>query len=61
MLTTCITNLAKNSVMIERCGGAIAAPMKRTMFGCLSLFISVTFSSTKNIKDQKNVTAEKYC
>ncbi len=42
--------LRRNSVMMERFGGCITAPMKRTTFGCRSLRIIHTLYYRKNKK-----------
>lgn len=43
--------LGRNSVMIERFGGRVTAPMKRTTFGCRSLSIIRTLYYRREIKN----------
>lgn len=48
------TYLGRNSVTIERFGARVTAPMKRTTFGCLSLFIIRTLQFRPQV--QKNIS-----
>jgi len=41
--------LDKYSVTIDRFGGSVTAPMNRTIFGCLRLFMIATYHIKKNI------------
>jgi hypothetical protein len=41
--------LDKYSVTIDRLGGSVTAPMKRTIFGCLRLFIIATYNNEKKL------------
>lgn len=43
--------LGRNSVMIERFGGRVTAPMKRTTFGCRSLSIIRTLYYRREMKN----------
>lgn len=39
-----LTNLGQNSVTIDKLGGTVTAPMKRTTLGCLSRLMMATWS-----------------
>jgi hypothetical protein len=47
------TYLGRNSVTIERFGARVTAPMKRTTFGCLSLFIIRTLQFKPQVGKKK--------
>ena len=47
--------LGRNSVKIERLGIRVTAPIKRTTFGCRSLFIIRTYTARYNVKNMLSV------
>ena len=49
------TYLGRNSVKIERLGIRVTAPIKRTTFGCRSLFIIRTYTARNNVKNMLSV------
>lgn len=50
--------LDKYSVTIDRFGGSVTAPMNRTIFGCLRLFIIATYHIEKSIHKVTNMDGD---
>lgn len=49
------TYRGRNSVTIERFGGRVTAPIKRTTLGCLTLFMISTLEENQNINSSMSM------